>query len=126
MKLLHVPLLAIALAAGCTTPADLAYVNGSRWSRVEKNTYDTRIVSVDGVTRGWNEKLLVSPGVRTIVLEAPPAAGFSRVQEQTLIVNIDPCMQYWFEAKRINPLAQAFEPRVNHRESIAGCRLASG
>jgi len=109
-------------AAACATQEPFAHLNGFRWSRVELNTFDTRIVSVDGVTRLQNEKLTVEPGVRTIVLEAPPAAGFRRGEERTIVLKVEPCMQYWFEARRTNPLSQDFEPRVNHSDRIAGCK----
>ena len=117
---------AIAVAAAaCAATEPFAYLNGPRWSRVELNTFDTRIVSVDGVTRLQNELLPVQPGIRTIVLEAPPAAGFLLPEQRTLVLNVEPCKQYWFEAKRTNPLSQDFEPRVNYSAEIAGCRTTS-
>lgn len=113
---------AAAMSAACAVGEPFVYLNGMRWSRVELNTFDTRIVSVDGVTRLQNDKLPVEPGVRTIVLEAPPAAGFHRGEERTIVLDVEPCVQYWFEARRANPLSQDFEPRVNHSARIAGCK----
>lgn len=125
---MKLPLLLSAAAtmiAACTTPADFSYLNGNRWTTVELNTYDTRIISVDGFTRRQNAKLFVEPGVRTIVLEAPPAAGFTWGQLREIVVTVEPCMQYWFEAKRTNPLSQDWEPRVNYSDRIAGCESRS-
>lgn len=119
-RFLAVSVIAV-VAAACATTEPFSYLNGFRWSRVEINTFDALIVSVDGATRLQNEKLPVEPGIRTIVLAAPPAAGFHRREQRSLVLKVEPCMQYWFEAKRINPLSQDWEPRVNHSERIAGC-----
>jgi hypothetical protein len=116
---------AATMLVACATPTEFSYLNGQRWIKVELNTYDTQVVSVDGFTRRQNAKLFVEPGVRTIVLEAPPAAGFTRGQLRDIVVNVEPCMQYWFEAKRTNPLSQDWEPRVNYSDSIAGCKTQS-
>ena len=125
MKFLLLLSATATMVAGCAAPAEFSYLNGSRWTTVELNTYDTRIISVDGYTRRQNEKLFVDPGVRTIVLEAAPAAGFFWPQQREIVVNVEPCMQYWFEAKRANPLAQDWEPRVNYADRIAGCKSGS-
>lgn len=121
MKRVLLPFAVAGLLAACAIPFQSSYLNGERWSRVEINTFDTRIVSVDGYTRSQNERLLVEPGRRTVVLEAVPVGGFVWPQQRELVLEVEPCMQYWFEAKRISPLAQEWEPRVNHKESIAGC-----
>ncbi len=122
MKTLPLLLIAGAIATACATTQAYSYLNGFRWSKVEANTYDVLIVSVDGVTRAQNAKLLVEPGVRTLILEAPPADGFRRGEQRELVLRIDPCMECWFEAKRSNPLSQDWEPRVNYRDRIAGCK----
>jgi hypothetical protein len=36
-------------------------------------------------------------------------------------VNVEPCTEYWFEARRASQREQDFEPRVNYKEPIAGC-----
>jgi hypothetical protein len=89
MKLLLLLTATATMVAGCAAPAEFSYLNGFRWTRVELNTYDTRIVSVDGYTRRQNEKLFVDPGVRTIVLEAPPAAGFFWPQQREIVVKVE-------------------------------------
>jgi hypothetical protein len=122
MKRLLLLVTATTMVAACATSEEFSYLNGFRWTRVEMNTFDARIVSVDGVTRAQNAKLLVDPGVRTIVLEAPPAAGFFWPVQREIVVKVEPCMQYWFEARRANPLAQDWEPRVNFSDRIAGCK----
>jgi len=125
MKFLLLLSATATMVAACAAPAEFSYLNGSRWTTVELNTYDTRIISVDGYTRRQNEKLFVDPGVRTIVLEAVPTAGFFWPQQREIVVKVEPCMQYWFEAKRVNPLSQDWEPRVNYADRIAGCKPGS-
>jgi len=122
MKALLVFSAAATMVAACATTEAFSYLNGFRWNKTELNTYDARIISVDGVTRLQNEDLRVEPGVREIVLEAPPAAGFYHGEQRALVLEVEPCMQYWFEAKRTNPLSQDWEPRVNYSARIAGCR----
>lgn len=124
MKRFLMPLAASVLLAACAAPSEFAYLNGHRWSTVEINTFDTRIVSVDGYTRTQNRQLFVEPGVRTVVLEAAPVGGFVWPYQRELVLTIEPCTQYWFEAKRVSPLSQDWEPRVNHKERVAGCPRA--
>ena len=122
MKALLVFSAAATMVAACATTEAFSYLNGFRWKRAELNTFDARIVSVDGVTRLQNADLPVEPGIRTIVLEAPPAAGFHQGEQRAIVLNVEPCTKYWFEAKRINPLSQDWEPRVNYSDRIAGCK----
>jgi hypothetical protein len=113
---------AVVAAAGCATREPFAQLQGQRWNRVELNTFDVTIISVDGehyVQRG--SPIVISPGPHKIVVQGPPTAGFRYGQQRTLELNVEPCTRYWLEAKKANALAQDFEPRVNYREPIAGC-----
>lgn len=113
---------AALLAAGCATVEPFSQLDGRRWNRVELNTYDVTIVSVDGehyVQRGT--PIVVKPGPHKIVVQGPPTAGFRFGEQRVLELNVEPCMRYWLEAKKANALSQDFEPRVNYREPIAGC-----
>jgi hypothetical protein len=125
-RILKVALLVCAASglSACSTQ-NLSYLDGYRWSTVELNTYDTIIISVDGQSYPYNSKILVDPGVHHILFETTPAAGFAYSPRKALDIDIKPCTRYWFEAKRVNPVQQDFEPRVNYKEPIGGCGIAS-
>jgi hypothetical protein len=118
-------MLAGALAAGCATPDSFSYLQGERWRRAELNAFDLTIVSIDGSHRIQRpgQPLRVEPGTRRIVVQGPPAAGFSSGEQRTLTLEIQPCMHYWLEARKSNSLSQDFEPRVNRSEPISGCAV---
>jgi hypothetical protein len=106
---------------GCATSGPYSYLDGYRWSKVEMDTYDTLILSVDGKSYPYNDRIKVDPGPHHIVFQTKPTAGFQFSKEASLDLDVEPCMRYWFEAKRVNALAQDFEARVNYKEPIAGC-----
>ncbi len=114
--------LAVGLA-GCAASVPFSQLDGQRWRKAELNTYDVLIVSVGGrhLIQRPGEPLQIEPGLQRIVVQGPPVAGFRFGQQRTLELQVEPCMRYWLEAKKDNALSQDFEPRVNHREPIAGC-----
>lgn len=126
MKLITVA--AVALGAvvigGCATATtSYSQLTGKRWSKADINTFDVLIISVDGrheIERG-SAPVLVEPGMRKIVVQGPPTAGFTYGQQRTLTLDVKPCTRYWLEAKKANALSQDFEPRVNYTEPVSGC-----
>ncbi len=115
----------LAGLGGCASSSEkFSFLDGERWSRVELDTYDTLILSVDGNSYAYNSRIKVEPGPHRIVFQTRPVAGFSYSPQKALELDVEPCMRYWFEAKRANGLQQDFEPRVNYKESIAGCGAA--
>jgi hypothetical protein len=116
---------AAAALAGCSAPQPMSYLYGSRWLKAEMDTYDTFIVSVDGKGYIQDNRIWVDPGPHHIVFQTLPVHGFTRSPERALDVNIEPCMRYYFEAKRATARTQDFEPRVNYKEPIVGCGPAS-
>ena len=115
----------LAGLVSCASSQPFSYLDGYRWNRVELNTYDTQIVEVDGTSYSYNEHIRVDPGRHHIVFQTKPISGFFVSPQRALDLDVEPCTRYWFEAKRENGLQQGFEPRVNYKEAIAGCGLAS-
>ena len=109
----------------CASSQPFSYLDGYRWNRAGLYTYDTLIAEIDGTSYAYNSKIRVDPGRHHIVFETKPVAGFSVNPRKALDLEVEPCVRYWFEAKRVNALTQDFEPRVNYKEPIAGCSLAS-
>jgi hypothetical protein len=118
-----VPALA-ALAACASEP--FSYLEADRWSRVEMNTSDTLIVSIDGKPNLSGSRIRVDPGHRRIVFQMKPGDGSPSIRQKTLELDVEPCTHYWFEAKRASAQDLDFEPRVNHKDPIVGCGPASG
>jgi hypothetical protein len=118
-------LVVLASLGGCARSETYSYLDGYRWSRAELDTYDTVILAVDGKSYPYNSHIRVDPGRHRIAFQTQPVAGFSSSARKEIELDVEPCMRYWFEAKRVNALAQDFEPRVNYKEPIAGCGVAS-
>jgi hypothetical protein len=112
---------ALAALGGCATSEQFSFLDGERWTKVELNTFDTVILAVDGKSYSWNSRIRVTPGQHNIVFQTRPTAGFQFSPRKELDLDVEPCMRYYFEAKRVNALTQDFEPRVNYKEPIAGC-----
>src|ERR1700756_5045249 len=74
--LTFVPLCVGLSLAGCTTSKPFAQLEGYRWNKTEINTYDAVIVSIDGKSYPYNDRIIVEPGQHHLVLQARPAAGF--------------------------------------------------
>ena len=115
----------VAGLASCATREEFSYLDGERWVRSELLTYDTVILAVDGHSYTYNDRIRVEPGEHHIVFETQPAAGFTFSPRKELVLNVEPCTRYYFEAKRQNALQQDFEPRVNYKYYIGGCGAAS-
>lgn len=115
------PALAMSILGACAAPHPFAYLDGARWSKVELNTFDTKIVSVDGKYYTYNSRIRIEPGRHHIVFRTVPAPGFREGPDVALDLDIAACTHYWFEAKKANAVGQAFEPRVNYTDTIVGC-----
>ena len=67
--------LTTALAVtGCATDT-LSYVQAGRYFRTPIDTYDAILISVDGKST-TQRPAVVDPGMRTIVVQGLPTAGF--------------------------------------------------
>jgi len=108
---------------GCTTTQPFSFLDGERWNKVEMNTFDTWIVSVDGRSYTINSRIRIDPGRHHIVFQTIAGAGMTYSPQKSLDLDIEPCTRYWFEAKKANGSAQDFEPRINHTEPIDGCAV---
>src|SRR6266853_881178 len=101
-------LVVLAGLGGCATKESFSYLDGYRWSRVEVDTFDTVIVSVDGRSYTYNSRIPVDPGRHRIVFQTKPQPGFRYSPQKELVLDVEPCTRYWFEAKRANALQQDF------------------
>ena len=51
----------LAGLSGCSTTRDFSFLDGERWNKVEMNTFDTWIVSVDGRSYTVNSRIRIDP-----------------------------------------------------------------
>ena len=126
LRSLAVATVLAALLGACATTDTFSYLQGQRWRKAELNTFDVTIIRVDDrdyIQRG-DTPIRIDPGLRRIVVQGPPTAGFLFGEQRTLTLDVKPCTRYWLEAKKHNSLSQDFEPRVNYEEPIAGCGVA--
>ena len=110
---------------GCATEQPFSFLDGARWDKSEMDTYDTLILSVDGHSYSYNDRIRIDPGVHHIWFQTTAATGFTFSPRKELVLDVEPCTRYWFEAKRQNAAQQDFEPRVNYKEHIPGCGVGS-
>lgn len=112
---------AISALTSCSTMQQFSYLEGKRYFRAPTDTYDATVISVDGKHYLYQRPVMIEPGLRKIVVQAPPAAGFRQGEQRAIELNVEPCKRYWFAAVKKTPLSQDFEPRVDHVEDVAGC-----
>jgi len=117
-------LLAVAAVSACASEP-FSYLNGQRYSRIEMNTYDVLIASVDGTSRPNQRDIMVSPGTHRIVFQGPPSPASPHGELRSVDIDIAPCTRYWFEARKTNALMRHFEPAINYTEAIAGCHVVA-
>jgi hypothetical protein len=120
MKLALAALVTALAASGCATDS-LSYVQGGRYFRAPIDTYDTMLISIDGKST-TQRPAVIDPGMRMIVVQGFPTAGFSYGEQRALTVDVKPCVRYWIAARKDNRLSQDFEPYIDYSEPISGCK----
>jgi hypothetical protein len=116
-------LAAVLAVAGCETYKSFSQLDGYRWSKVDLNTFDVVIISVDDKSYIQRAGLpvMIEPGPHKIVVEGPPQRGGAKGLVRTLDLDVKPCTRYWLEARKENSVAADFVPAVNYEEPISGC-----
>ncbi|MEP6601289.1 MAG: hypothetical protein ABJB49_05695 [Nitrospirota bacterium] len=116
---------AILILAGCAS-APWSDLDGRLYHRVYLNRYPVRIVAVDGDYYVRNPVTLIKPGLHSIVVAAPPVAGFRVDVEKVYPFTTKPCERYYLAADRRSPLLQDWTLVVDYVEQIAGCDPNAG
>lgn len=112
-------LLGAVLLAGCAS-SPYSQISGSRYHRAPIDTYPVLILDVDGRSVSGNP-VLVDPGRRVIRVQATP--GFVDLREtRSLTLDVPACSRTYLVAVKHNRLASDFEVKVDHQESLGGCR----
>ena len=114
----------LAVAAGlfgCATP--YSQVTGERYFRSQIDTYDLKVVAVDGAYP-QREPALVEPGMRQITVRAAPTPVQASGTEKTVPLDVKPCTRYYLVAVKPTRLATDFEVRVDHQIPVPNCERA--
>lgn len=114
---------AIVAAAGCASTAPLSFVEGVPWTKTDPTLHPLRVVGIDGHMEfdRPDTPAMVSPGVRTLVLEAAPSEGVQRHIQKTYALRIEPCTHYYLAARRDSPMQSDWTLVVDRKEPVAGC-----
>jgi hypothetical protein len=112
-------LLAATLLGGCASSFHESYLIGERYFQTNIDTHPVIILGVDG-TDYLQRRILVTPGLRAIRVQAPPVPGAPN-ETASFSVDVQPCFTYYIVAVRANPLLASFTPRVDYAEPLGGC-----
>jgi hypothetical protein len=121
---LAVSLLAsIVITGGCASTAPLSFVEGVPWTRTDSTLYRVRVLSVDGHIELDNDDkpVMVSPGLRSLVLEATSASGARRHVQKAYALLVQPCTHYYLAARRSSPMDAEWTLVLDRAEQVAGC-----
>jgi hypothetical protein len=110
---------AISLLAGCASSFHDSYLVGERYFKTNIDTQPVIILSVDG-SDYLQRRILVSPGLRTVQVQALPVPGAPN-ETATFQLDVKPCYTYYIVAVRQNPILAPFTPKVDYAEPLAGC-----
>jgi hypothetical protein len=116
---LRLALLTPALLAACST-APLSFIEGRPISQVEANLQPLTVVAIDGRMEGGT-RASVGPGMRSVVLAAPPARGMRTGTAKAFAMNVEPCTRYLVAARRASPMSPDWQLVVQDKEKVAGC-----
>ncbi len=114
---------AASLAACAALPQGYGQISGQRYLQAPIDTYSVQITRIDD--RDTLDTLVfVDPGMRRVTVQGPPD-GVSRIgQLRTLDLNVVPCTRYYLVAVKPNRLSTDFSVKVDHQETISGCKAA--
>jgi len=114
----------LAVAAGlsaCATP--YSQVTGERYFKSQIDTYDLKVVAVDGVYP-LREPALVEPGVRQVTVRAAPTPAQAAGTERTVPLDVKACTRYYLVAVKPTRLSSDYDVRVDHQIPVPNCERA--
>ena len=116
----------VLLLGGCATPYHYSELLGRRFHQVTIDTYPVMVVRVDGESTPLNGPVLVEPGLRRVVLEAPSARPGGLGRQEVLELQVQACTRYYLVAQKSAPFVDRFTPRIDHQEPVPGCTARPG
>ena len=113
-------MLAVTLCAACAT-APLSFIEGvPPLGTLPLKHYPLRVVSVDSSIQ-FRMPIQVSPGLRTLVLEAAPGGSAKGSTQRTFVFKVEPCTRYHLIAYRESPIIANWELILHSKETVSGC-----
>lgn len=117
MKLLLL-VLVLTVAACASTP--LSILDGNLYYRTSLHRTPVRIISIDGDFSRQNPRY-IEPGEHSLVVEAPPVAGFRVATQKAVQFKVEPCRRYYLGAQHPSAFSQNWELVIDYEEDMAGC-----
>ena len=116
-------LVSVAALAGCASTAPLSFIEGVPWTRTDTTLYPVRVVSIDGHIEfeGPAKPVMVSPGVRSLVLEPAPGESVRQHVQKPYAMRVEPCTHYYLAARKDSPIASDWTLEVDRKEPVPGC-----
>lgn len=115
---------AVAALSGCAHQWE-SVVDGRLYSRTYLHRYPVSIVAVDGEYSTMVPRR-ISAGDHTLVVEAPPVAGFRLPDRKEFTFHTEKCVKYWLVAERSSAYSHDFNLIVDFAEPVPGCQPTSG
>jgi hypothetical protein len=107
------------LLSACST-APLSFIEGRPVSRVDPTLQPVTVLAVDGRMEGGTTASL-GPGLRSVLLAAPPSRGMRTGSAKAFAVQVEPCTRYLVAARRQSPMSPDWQLVVQDKEKVAGC-----
>lgn len=113
---------ALLLVAGCSS-APLSFIEGDLQTRTDRTLYPVRVVSLDRLIlfKEPGDPVAVSPGPRSLVLEAEDGKGARGSAQKAYMLKIEPCTRYFLAARRDNAMRYDWELVIERTEPVGGC-----
>jgi hypothetical protein len=112
---------AAALAACETTPQPFAIPDGRYYRKTELNRFPVVITKIDGESN-IQKAPLIEPGMHTLSLVSLGPRLGRLPREETLRLDMKPCMRYILAAQHPNAIEERFTPVVDESYREGGCR----
>ena len=113
-------LLSAIVITGCASTTHLSYVQRGPRAPLADGLLPVVILSVDGSTQ-FNRRIALTPGTRVFVLQAVSADRIGLTQPVLAAMRIEPCTEYWFVARPLNPVDTDWELVIEAKEPVSGC-----
>ena len=117
---------AAVVQAGCQAWGPTwSELSGDRYTRIDPDRRPAILVRVGTESIGTITPYHVAPGTYRVIVQAPPRNRFSG-SEKAFTLDIEPCRRYYINAQFDNRVGPEWTPVIDHVETIAGCRSATG
>jgi hypothetical protein len=110
------------MLSACTAiPQPFAIPDGRYYRKVPLNRFPVVITKIDG-TSNIQDAPLIEPGTHTLTVISRGQRFFHLPLEQTITLDMKPCMRYILAAQHANAIQDRFTPVVDESYREGGCK----